>query len=63
MSERVSVAEAAEILGMAVPTVRYFMWKNRFNPPIGYVMKPNGDRGRKTFYIYRDMLNKYVGKV
>lgn len=60
--ERVSVKEASEILGLAVPTVRYYMWKNRFHPPIGYVDKPNGEKGRKEFRIYRDMLNKHIGK-
>ena len=60
-TERIPVHEAAQILGMAAESVRYFMRENRFNPPIGYVDKPNGEKGRKDYRIYRHMLNKHIG--
>ena len=59
--QRVDVEDAAKILGMTSESVRYFMRENRFNPPIGYVDKLNGETGRKEYRIYRHMLNKHIG--
>lgn len=59
MSERVSVKEAAGILGMSQQGVREHMKRNLFPAPIGYVTKVSG---RLQYHIYRNMLNKHIGK-
>ncbi len=59
MSERVSVAEAAKMLGMSQQGVRIHMQRNLFRIPIGDVTKPGG---RYQYHIYRDMLMKHLGK-
>lgn len=58
MSERVSIKEAAEILGMSQQGVREHMKRNLFSVPIGYVTNPNG---RNQYHIYRNMLDKHIG--
>ena len=60
MSERVTVEEAAKILGMSRQGVREHMKRNLFSVPIGYVTK----QGEKNFqyHIYRDMLNRHLGR-
>lgn len=59
--ERVSVDEAAKILGMAPYMVRFRMKKKIL--PIGRAIPPeqNGT-GRWEFRIYRALLEKEVGK-
>ncbi len=61
MSERVSVNEAARILGMSPTSVRFQMKKKTL--PIGRAVPPekNGS-SRWAFYIYRRMLNQVIGK-
>ena len=59
MSERVSVAEAAKMLGMSQQGGRIHMQRNLFRIPIGDVTKPGG---RYQYHIYRDMLMKHLGK-
>ncbi len=59
MSERVSVAEAAKMLGMSQQGVRIHMQRNLFRIPIGDVTKPGG---RYQYHIYRDMLMRHMGK-
>lgn len=59
MSERVPLAEAAEILGMSQQGVREHMKRNLFPAPIGYVTKIGKKR---QYHIYRDMLNRHLGK-
>lgn len=59
MSEKVTVKEAAEILGMSQQGVREHMKRNLFPVPIGYVTNPNG---RLQYHIYRTMLDKHLGK-
>ena len=59
LSEKVSVKEAAEILGMSQQGVREHMKKNLFPVPIGYVTNPNG---RYQYHIYKNMLNKHIGR-
>lgn len=59
MSERVSVAEAAKMLGMSQQGVRIHMKRNLFRIPIGDVTKPGG---RYQYHIYRDMLMRHMGK-
>lgn len=61
MSERVKVKEAAEILGMSQQGVREHMKRNLFPNPIGYVTKESN--GRLQYHIYKEMLNKHIGKV
>ena len=59
MSERVSVAEAAKMLGMSQQGVRIHMQRNLFRIPIGDVTKPGG---RYQYHIYRDMLMRHMRK-
>ena len=60
-SERVSVNEAARILGMSPCSVRFQMKRRLL--PIGRAVPPekNGS-SRWAFYIYRRMLNQLIGK-
>ena len=58
MSERVSVGEAAKVLGLSPQGVREHMKRDLFRPAIGYVTQISG---RKQYHIYRNMLNKHVG--
>lgn len=60
-SERVSIEEASAILGMSKQGVREHMKRNLFPKPIGYVTKPS--KGRTQYHIYRDMLDKHLGKI
>ncbi len=59
--ERVSVNEAAEILGMAPHMVRFRM--KRGTLPIGKAIPPekNGT-SRWEFRVYRALLNKEIGR-
>lgn len=59
MSERIKLAEAAKILGMSQQGVREHMKRNLFPEPIGYVTSTSG---RKQYHIYREMLNRHIGK-
>lgn len=60
-SERVSIEEAAAILGMSKQGVREHMKRNLFPVPIGYVTKQS--TGRLQYHIYRNMLDKHLGKI
>lgn len=59
MSERVSVAEAARLLGMSKQGVREHMDKGLFANPIGEVTKVS--EKRHQYHIYRSLLNKHMG--
>lgn len=54
--ERISIEEAAKMLGMSKQAVRILMNKKQVD--IGFV---TGD-GRKTYVIFRENVNKLVGK-
>ena len=54
--ERISIEEAAKMLGMSKQAVRILMNKNQVD--IGFV---TGD-GRKTYVIFREKVNKLIGK-
>lgn len=58
MGERVTVKEAARILGMSQQGVREHMKRNLFPVPIGYVTKVGENH---QYHIYRKMLNKHIG--
>lgn len=63
MSERVSVREAADILGMSVQNLRDKMADGTI--PIGTVVigKTNQYGSRKnTYLIYRPKLERFIGK-
>lgn len=60
MSERVTVDEAAKILGMSKQGVREHMKRNLFAVPIGEVTQVS--KGRYQYHIYRNMLDRHVGK-
>lgn len=61
MSERVRIGEASQLLGMGKGEVRERMRRGIL--PIGKVITPT-QSGKSTyrFYIYRDMLYRYLGK-
>lgn len=60
MSERVTVDEAAKILGMSKQGVREHMKRNLFAMPIGEVTQVS--KGRYQYHIYRSLLDRHVGK-
>ena len=58
-SNRVTVEQAAKELGLAAATVR--MWIETGQLPIGrYIRRKGAKRG--TYLIYRDLLDREVGK-
>lgn len=59
MSERVSVKEAAERLGMSQQGVREHMKRNLFKIPIGEVTQVT--KGRYQYHIYKNMLDRHMG--
>jgi predicted transcriptional regulator len=59
-TERVSLDEAAKLLGMSKQGVREHMKNNLFPVPIGYVTNPSGKRNQ--YIIMRPMLEKCLGK-
>lgn len=60
MGERLSVKEASKILGLSQQGVREHMKRGLFDPPIGYVTKICDTRFQ--YHIYRNLLNKHIGK-
>ncbi|MBP3825222.1 MAG: helix-turn-helix domain-containing protein [Butyrivibrio sp.] len=52
---RISVADAAKVLGMCPDSVRYMVKKGTL--PIGKAME---GRGRTTYYLYREFLEDYM---
>lgn len=60
MSERVTVDEAAKILGMSKQGVREHMKRNLFARPIGEVTQIS--KGRHQYHIYRSLLDRHVGR-
>lgn len=60
-SERVSLAQAARELGLAPQGVREYMKKGLID--IGAVVPAASGRGKsKRYLIYRDKLDKFLGK-
>lgn len=57
-TERISLSEAAKILGMSSQGVREHMKRNLFSIPIGYVTNPSGRKYQ--YHIYRNMLEKHI---
>lgn len=55
--ERMSVAEAAEVLGISTESLRYWMEQGKLK--IGKVIK---GRKRNTYLIFREMVNKEIGR-
>ena len=60
MSERVTVDEAAKILGMSKQGVREHMKRKLFAMPIGEVTQIS--KGRYQYHIDRNLLDRHVGK-
>ena len=58
-NERVSIKDAAEILGMSEACVRVRMERNLFNPPIGRCM-PSLNGKSTRYFVFRDMLERYI---
>lgn len=59
MSQRVTVAQAAKELGIAPQGVREYMKRGLID--IGAVL-PSIKGDRQTYMIFRDKLDKYMGK-
>lgn len=59
-NNRVSLPEAAKELGMSKQAVREHMKRKVID--IGYVL-PGIEGSRKSYVIYRDKLDKFLGKV
>lgn len=57
-TDRITVKEAAEILGMSQQGVKEHMKRNLFDPPIGHVTEIT--EGRKQYHIYRNLVDKYI---
>ena len=55
--ERLTVMQAAQLLGIAPETVRYLMEKGEL--PIGRVIK---NQRRNTYLIFRELVNREIGK-
>lgn len=61
---KISVEQAAPIMGISPNEIRYGMRNNKFNPPIGRVRLANQNTGRKKKYrydVYRNMVLEYMG--
>lgn len=58
MSERITVKEAAEILGCSELTVRAGIQEGTL--PIGRITNLHGKR--KNYLIYRNLVNQIIGK-
>lgn len=58
-SNRVSVSQAADELGLDIATVRYYIETGQL--PIGRYIKRKGAR-RGSYLIYRDLLDRELGR-
>lgn len=58
VSERITVREASEILGMTPDYLRYLLRKGQI--PIGTAVKGKGNMYR--YLIFRNKLDEFVGK-
>lgn len=58
-SNRVTVAQAAEELGIHVATLRYMLETEQI--PIGRCIRRKGSK-RRTYLIFRDKLDKELGR-
>lgn len=57
---RVSVTQASKELGISVPTLRMLMRNKEIN--IGKVVKSSLKGKRNTYLIYRNLLDKELGR-
>lgn len=58
-TKKLTVKEAADIIGMDTKTLRKSMVMKEFDPPIGRVRKS----GSKYFFdIYENMVLRYIGQ-
>ncbi len=60
-NNRVSLPEAAKELGMSQQAVREHMKRKIID--IGYVLPQTKGKRRNTYLIYRDKLDKFLGKI
>ena len=57
--KKVKMSDASRILGMNPNCIRIRMSRNLFDPPIGRVIKSLSGKSER-YFIYEDMLNKYI---
>lgn len=57
---KISVEQAAPVLGISPNQIRYYMQMNRFDPPIGQVRKVPGSK-RHRYDIYKTKVMAYTG--
>lgn len=61
---KISVEQAAPIMGISPNEIRYGMRNNKFNPPIGRARLANQNTGKRKKYrydVYKNMVMEYMG--
>ena len=62
--DKTTTAIAAKVLGIAQYTVRYYMEKNLFDPPIVQCLpavQQNTKRKKYRYHIYKELVAKRIG--
>lgn len=59
-TNKISVEQAAPVLGISPNQIRYYMRNNRFDPPIGQVRKVPGSTSYR-YDIYKNKVMAYAG--
>ena len=60
ISQKITVEQAAPVLGISPNKIRYYMRNNRFDPPIGQVRKVPGSRSYR-YDVYKGKVMAYAG--
>ena len=60
-TDRITVEEAARIIGTTPQMVRFNMRKGNWK--IGMVIKPEKGKKHHRYYVYRSLVNRLVGGV
>lgn len=61
---KISVEQAALVMGISPNEIRHGMRNNKFSPPIGRARLANQNTGRRKKYrydVYRNMVMEYMG--
>lgn len=63
-SMKISVEQAAPVMGISPNEIRHGIRNDRFNPPIGRARVARGSTGKKKKYrydVYKNMVMEYMG--
>ena len=61
MNNRITVQQASKVLGLSPDYIHHHMRKGDL--PIGHVMQSGGkQKSRRTYLIYMDMIEAFIGK-